>query len=236
MLMTIEELWEVAEAENDAMGADEYVRRSYSSSKPTPDFTRLKEAKYLGCFAKQYNEVNSPTLVWARRNEAGSGHADFSVYDDNKSYACDLEITALFSTPTTKDPKGYEDFSPYPHMPIATELSAVPGVTFWDIDHPKPGFRPYARLERTIATHLRDTYPPYWLVIYDNEHGVRHPNLIGLRNRVRDIVGQLNQRKKVPANLKEIWLFDMPNAGGPTLVKAWPFTTGALGSRPRGRG
>ena len=105
-LRRIEDVLNDADAQNDAMGADEYLRQSYSSGQPTPEFTRLKEAKYLGYFAEQYNELNTPGLVWARRNEAGSGHADFSVYDDKKSYLCDLEITALFSTPTTKDPQG----------------------------------------------------------------------------------------------------------------------------------
>jgi hypothetical protein len=220
-LRRIEDVLSDAEVQNDAMGADEYLRQSYSSGKPTPDFTRLKEAKYLGYFAEQYNERNTPGLVWARRNEAGSDHADFSVYDDKKSYLCDLEITALFSTPTTKDPKGYEDFSPYPRMPIAMELSAVPGVTLWDIDRPKPGFRPYARLERTIEMHLREAYPPYWLVIYDNEHGVCHPNLKQLEQLIRRTLEKNVGRGRLPANLKQVWAFDLRNWNGPTICRAW---------------
>jgi hypothetical protein len=95
-------------------------------------------------------------------------------------------------------------------------------VMVQDIDHPRPGYKPYDGLKRGIEKHLRDRYPPYWLVIYDNEHGVTHPNLIDLRNRVTAILGKISQRNKVPANLREVWLFDMPNAAGPTLLKAWP--------------
>jgi hypothetical protein len=114
MLRRIEDILKEAEAENNVLGADEYLRQSYSSCKPTPEFTRLKEAQYLGYFSEQYNKVNSPTLAWARRNDAGTGHADFSVYDQSKVYLSDIEITALFSTPGVKDPRGYKDFSPFP--------------------------------------------------------------------------------------------------------------------------
>jgi hypothetical protein len=71
MLRRIEDILKEAKAENDALGADAYLRQSYSSCKPTPEFTRLKEAQYLGYFSEQYNKVNSPTLAWTRRNDAG---------------------------------------------------------------------------------------------------------------------------------------------------------------------
>jgi hypothetical protein len=193
MLLRIEELWEAAEAKNDAMGADEYVKLSYSSGKPSPDFTELKEAQYLGHFARQYNEAHSPSLVWACRNEAGSNHSDFSVYDHTKFYLGDIEITALFSTPGVKDPRRYQDFSPFPVCEIA------PRMILQDIDNPRHGYEPYAKLKRIIEKHLRSKYPPYWLVFYDNEHGVQHPNLIDLGNRVRPILNNLGQRGKIPA-------------------------------------
>jgi hypothetical protein len=215
MLRRIEDILKDADAET-ALEADDYLSKSYSSSKPTPEFTRLKEAKYLGYFAEQYNVTNSPTLAWARRNDAGSGHADFSVYDQNKVYLCDIELTALFSTPAVKDPRGYKDFSPFPIYELA------PDVMLQDIEHPRPDYEPYRVLKRTIATHLRDKYPSYWLVIYDNEHGVTHPNLTDLRNRVVVILDKLSQQNKIPPNLKEVWLFDMPNAAGQTLLRAWP--------------
>jgi len=87
-----------------------------------------------------------------------------------------------------------------------------------DIDNPRHGYKPYAGLKRIIKKHLRSRYPPYWLVIYDNEHGVQHPNLIDLGNRVRAILNNLSQGGKIPASFKEVWLFDMPNAVGPTLL------------------
>ncbi len=134
MLVRIKELLEASEAKNDAMGAAEYLKRSYASGKPSPDFTELKEAQYLGHFTEQYNQAHSPKLVWARRNMAGSDHADFSVYDENKSYLRDIEITALFSTPAVKVPRGYQDFSPFPVHEIA------PGVMLQDIDNPRHGY------------------------------------------------------------------------------------------------
>jgi hypothetical protein len=186
MLRRIEDLLRDAESENDAMGADEYLRRSYSSGQSTPEFTRLKEAKYLGYFAEQYNELKVPALVWARRNEAGSGHADFSVYDDNKSCLCDIEITALFTKPVRRKPQDPdpEDFEPYPPTAIPEELTML-GMNLRDIDHPRKGFRPYANLRRVVETHLRDKYPPYWLVIYDNERGVQHSNLKRLEELIQ---------------------------------------------------
>jgi hypothetical protein len=216
VLVRIEERCAEAEAKNEAMGAGEYLRCSYSSGKPSPDFTELKEAQYFCIFARQYNEVLSPKLVWVRRNQPGSGRADFTVYDENKCYLRDIEVTALFSTPAVKDPSGYQDFSPYPIQEIA------PDAMLLDIDNPRPGYKPYARLPHIIKKHLRSDYPPYWLVIYDNEHGVEHPNLADLGNRVRSILDRPGKRGKIPRGLKEVWVFDMPNAAGATLLKAWP--------------
>jgi hypothetical protein len=218
MLTTIDELWEAAEKE---MGADEYVRQSYAPE-PSSDFKRLQERKYLGCFAKQYNEGGrAPALVWACQHERGSRHADFSVYDESKRYLCDIEITALFTKPANKNPQDYEDYSPYPVMPIPCHLSA-PGVSLRDIDHPRAGFQPYATLKRVIETHLRDQYPPYWLVVYDNEHGVTHPNLTELLQRIREVLEKRAGRNRLPANLKQVWAFDWPNYGKTTLMRVWP--------------
>jgi hypothetical protein len=210
-----------AQAENAAMGAIEYLRRSYSSySEATPELTRLKEDQYLGYFAAQYNERNAPALVWARRNAAGSGYADFSVYDEGKSHLCDIEVTALFTRPSVKKPKSYLDYSPYPPMPMPI-LDELPdeGVTSWDIDNPRKGFRLYATLERVVEKHLRDKYPPYWLVIYDNEHGVCHPNLGELSRLIRAILQKRAKRGRLPVNLKQVWVFDLRNCAGPTICQ-----------------
>lgn len=221
MLTTIHHLWEAAEKENAAMGADEYVRQSYAPN-PTSDFKRLQERKYLGCFAKQYNQAGySPQLIWAFQNERGSGHADFSVYDENKAYLCDIEVTALFTEPAKKDPQDYEDYAPHPPSPIPCHLS-VPGTSLRDIDHPRAGFRPYGGLKRVILAHLRDHYPPYWLVVYDNEHGVTHPNLTQLHHRIREILEKKATRGKFPASLTQVWAFDWPNYGKTTITRVWP--------------
>lgn len=181
----------------------------------------MQERKYLGCFAEQYNEIHKPALAWVCQHERGSGHADFSAYDENQSYLCDIEITALFTNPAKKDPQDYEDYSPYPATPIPSELQ-VPGVSIRDINHPRRGFRPYARLRRVIETHLRDDYPPYWLVIYDNEHGVEHPNLEELGQLTRQVLEKKKNRGKLVSNLKQVWVFDWPSYGKTTLMRVWP--------------
>ena len=211
-LRKIDDIARDAEARNDAMGADEYLRQSYSSCKPTSEFTRLKEEQYLGFFVQQYNEGHGPALVWACHHDRGSGHADFSVYGGSKSYLWDIEVTALFSQPTTKNPKGYEDFSPYPVWRNPSD----PSVMFQDIDAPRKS-KPYATLNRVVETHLRDKYPPYWLVLYDNEHGVQHPNLNQLEGLIRQILRKKASRSRLPTNLKQVWAFDLPG-----LVQAWP--------------
>jgi len=218
----IEELRKEAETENDAIGATEYLRRCYSSAyERTPEFTRLKERQYLGEFTRQYNERFAPALIWARENERGTGHADFSAYDRNQKYLCDIEMTALFTTPLMSKPQGYEDYSPYPPTPMPAKW-VVPGLSLWDIDNPRPGYRPYSRLERIIEMHLRSKYPPYWLVIYDNEHGVRHPNLNQLEKLIRLALEKKASRGRLPANLRQVWAFNWPSFGASTLVRAWP--------------
>lgn len=222
VLRLIEELRKEAESENDAMGASEYIRRCYSSSyEPTPEFTRLKERQYLGEYARQYNERFAPALIWARENDRGTGHADFSVYARNQSYLCDIEMTALFTKPVSSKPRGYEDYSPYLPALIPAKR-VIPDVSLWDIDNPRSGYRPYSRLERIIEMHLRSAYRPYWLVIYDNEHGVQHPNLNQLEKLIRLSLEKKASRGRLPANLRQVWAFVWPSFGASTLVRAWP--------------
>lgn|SRR5579875_856464 len=74
MLKKIEDLFRCADAENDKMGAEEYLKRSYSSGKSSPDFTELKEAQYLGSFygtiqpgAFSKARLGSPEQAWIGR-------------------------------------------------------------------------------------------------------------------------------------------------------------------------
>lgn len=200
----IDDMLRDAEAQMDAMGAETFVGRLYSGvSTPDPEFTRLKEEWELGFFVQQYNRLHSPALVWACHNQPGTNHADFSVYAADKSYLWDIEVTALFSTPTTEHPKGYEDFSPYPTRRDASD----PCVLHVEIDEPRKS-QPYATLEWVVGKHLRDKYPPYWLVIYDNEHGIQHPNK-HLSSLIKGILQKRAQRGRLPSNLLQVWAFDL---------------------------
>lgn len=191
-----------AEVQMDAMGAETFVDRLYSGVS-TPDFTHLKEEWELGFFVQQYNRLHSPALIWASRNQAGTNHADFSVYTADRSYLWDIEVTALFPKPTTKNPKGYQDFSPYP---ISRDPSD-PDVLHVEIDQPRQS-QPYTMLERVVEKHLRDEYPPYWLVIYDNEYGIQHPNFNHLSSLIQGILRKRVQRGRLPSNLLQVWAFN----------------------------
>ena len=195
----------------DAMGAQNFVDHLYSRAS-TPQFTRLKEEWEFGSFVQEYNKVHTPALVWACRNHSGTNHADFSIYAVDKSYLWDIAVTAVYSKPTTKNPQGYHDFSPYPISRDTSDAS----VLHVDIDRPRKS-QPYAMLKRIVEKHLRDKYPPYWLVIYDNEHGVQHPNLKHLANLIQGILRARAQAGRLPANLKQVWIFDF--SGG---IRAWP--------------
>lgn len=186
----------------NAMGAVAFVSRLYSGPS-TPEFTRLKEDWVLGSFAMRFNKQSGPLLVWADRNPPGTKRADFSVYTNDRRFLVDIEIVSLFSEPIVDDPKGYEDFSPFP----CWRDSEDPNVTHLDIDQPRRS-QPYARLKRLVETHLRDHYPPYWLVLWDNEHGVVHPNLADLSGRVLNILGARGKRRGLPENLKQVWIVD----------------------------
>jgi hypothetical protein len=55
---------------------------------------------------------------------------------------------------------------------------------------------------------VRSGYVPYWLVLWDNEHGVEHPNLDQLEALVRRELERIVRRKGLPASLTAVWLFD----------------------------
>ena len=110
---------------------------------------------------------------------------------------------SLFSEPVAEDPRSYEDFSPYQ----CWRDPEYPEVLHLDIDQP-PRSKPYTRLKRLVEVHLRDHYPPYWLVIWDNEHGVTHPNLDDLSGRVLNILQARDKRRGLPPTLKQVWIVD----------------------------
>jgi hypothetical protein len=204
----ITDIFDKKEAEMNAMGAKAFVGRLYSG-RPTPEFTRLKEEWVLGSFVHRFNRQFARHLVWADYNLPGTKRADFSVYGNARDFVTDIEILSLFSEPVVKPPKGYEDFSPY----LCWRDPEYPDGLHLDIDQPRRS-RPYARLKRLVEAHLRDDYAPYWLVIWDNEHGVFHPNLDDLSARVLSIIEARNSRRGLPTSLKEIWVFDenLPDA------------------------
>ncbi len=186
----------------DALGAAAFVSRLYSGPR-TSEFTRLKEDWVLGSFATRFNKLHAPPLVWADRNPPLTKKADFSVYTNGHRFLVDIEILSLFSEPIVDNPKDYEDFSPFPCWRDPKD----PDVIHLDIDQPRRS-EPYARLKRLVETHLRDHYPPYWLVIWDNEHGVFHPNLDDLSERVLNILRARGRRRGLPLSLEQVWIID----------------------------
>jgi len=205
-LRRIQDMLHDAEAQMKKAGAPAMVEQFYSRPR-TAELTSLKEEWTMGSFAARFNRYHTPELIWARHNPANIKRADFSVYGSDCSLLCDVEITSLWSTPTAPNPKAYEDFSPYPVWPDRDN----PEVLHVDIDQP-PKVQPYARLERVIEAHLRDEYPAYWLVIWDNDHAVCHPNLDELAQLVRRILETKWKSGALPAGLQQVWLFDENDA------------------------
>jgi nitrite reductase/ring-hydroxylating ferredoxin subunit len=153
----------------------------------------------LSCFDGQFFAIDAICSHAGGRLEDG----DF----EGRCVVCPIH-SAVFDLTTGK-------VSPETHL-------SIPGVSLRDIDHPRAGFRPYAALNRVIETHLRDQYPPYWLVVYDKKHGVTHPNLIELRHCIREILEKKATRGKLPANLTQVWAFDWPSYAKNTISQVWP--------------
>jgi len=203
MLRKIKDIYANAERQIDAMGGSQnFINRLYSGSPSTARLTQLKEGWIIGRFAALYNETESPTLVWAARHLPATKRADFSVYDERKVYLCDVEVTAIFPKPSTKSPHGIGDFVPYPPSPDTEN----PLVTHVWVDR-SPSQQPYAYARRVIEKHLRDAYPPYWLVIYDNEflafRGITRADAV---RRLEEIFTAKKTRRKLPPSLKQVWI------------------------------
>ncbi|MGH7870969.1 MAG: hypothetical protein ACREQO_01985 [Candidatus Binatia bacterium] len=210
-MQKIDDILREAEAHMDAMGAQPFVDQLYSGTR-TEQLTRLKENWELGSFVQRYNKMYSPALVWAYHNQRKTGHADFSIYAADKSYLWDIEVTALFPKPTTKNPKSYDDFSAYPIWRDPSDSSLL----HVNMNRPRKS-QPYALLKDVVKKHLRDQYPPYWLVIYDNEHDVERRNLEHPANLIETILRAKAQAGQLPPGLKQAWIFDFSGA-----IRAWP--------------
>jgi hypothetical protein len=198
----IKDIYGNAERQIDTMGGSEtFIKRLYSGS-PTVQLTRLKEDWIIGRFSYFYHKRHRPMLVWAAKHLPRTQRADFSAYNERKGYLCDVEVTAIFPRPTTKSPHGIEDFVPYPISPD----SHNPLVTHVYIHRP-PTQPPYAYARRVIEKHLRDAYPPYWLVIYDNEfrafRGITKDDAL---RSIEEIFAAMKTRGKLPPNLKQVWI------------------------------
>jgi hypothetical protein len=186
----ISEIYESAKQLADGMG-HEFLEKLYSDEPVSEELKEIKEGLELGAFAVKYNDDNEPKLMYAIRNPRGSAHADYTVFDQNRNLVCDLELTSVWERPNTwREEPDNEDL----------------GVTHVYIDEPAK-FSAYNHLERTIESHLRTDYPPYWLVVYDNTSRAFRdlPRDEGAR-RIRDLID--GRRARLPPNLQQVWVWD----------------------------
>jgi hypothetical protein len=154
---TIVDILAEAEAAVDAMGSRAFVDAIHRGDK-TASLIELKEALALGQFAQLYNQENTPKLTFARANPAGSGGADFTVWDETESWSRNLELTSVwereddFPHCATEDPDVTEVWLSMPRLPL-DELRRE--VT--------------KEIKRALKQHSRRRkYPTYWLAIYAN--------------------------------------------------------------------
>jgi hypothetical protein len=84
----------------DGMGHG-FLKGLYSDESISGEFKEIKEGLELGGFALRYNESNKPKLMYAVRNPAGSRHADYTVFYEDRRLVCDLELTSLWERPKT---------------------------------------------------------------------------------------------------------------------------------------
>ncbi len=186
----ISEIYEEANQLADGMG-HEFLQKLYSDESVSEEFKEIKEGLDLGAFALKYNDGNAPKLMYAVRNPRRSGHADYTVFDQNRELVCDLELTSVWERPNTW---GEEPDSEHP------------GATDVFIDEPAR-FPAYGHLKQTIKRHLRTDYPPYWMVIYDNSSRAFRdlPRDEGAR-RIQDLIDR--RRDRLPPNLQQVWVWD----------------------------
>jgi hypothetical protein len=186
----IPEIYAEAKRLADGMGHG-FLKGLYSDESISGEFKEIKEGLELGGFALRYNESNKPKLMYAVRNPAGSRHADYTVFYEDRRLVCDLELTSLWERPKTwreeSDDKN-------------------PAVRHVYIDEPAR-FPAYGHLKRTIKRHLRTDYPPYWLVIYDNSNRAFRnlPKDEGAR-RIQHLIDR--RRDRLPPNLQQVWVWD----------------------------
>ncbi len=191
VMKLISEIYEEANRLADRMGRG-FLKKLHSDEHVDDDeLKKVKEGLELGGFALKYNDGNKPQLMYAVRNPARSGHADYTVFDENRGLLCDLELTSVWERPNTwKEEPCTEDS----------------GATDVYIDDPAR-FGAYQHLGQTIKKHLRTDYPLYWLVIYDNSSRAFRdlPRDEGAR-RTQDIIARRSDR--LPPNLQQVWVWD----------------------------
>jgi hypothetical protein len=90
----IPEIYSEAKRLADGMGHG-FLKGLYSDESISGEFKEIKEGLELGGFALRYNESNKPKLMYAVRNAAGSRHADYTVFYEDRRLVCDLELTSL---------------------------------------------------------------------------------------------------------------------------------------------
>jgi hypothetical protein len=186
----IREIYEEAKRLADGMGQG-FLDALHSDEPASGELKEIKEGLELGGFMLRYNDTNKPNLMYAVRNPAGSRRADYTVFDEDQSLVCDLELTSIWERPKTWRKESDDENPDMMHVYI-DESARFPS---------------YDHLERTIEKHLRTDYPPYWLVIYDNSNRAFRdlPRDEGAR-RIRQIIDR--RRDRLPPNLQQVWVWD----------------------------
>jgi len=184
-----------AEAAIEALGGSRAFVDAIHRREKDPSLTPLKEALALGQFAQLYNQRNTPKLTYARANPAGSGGADFTVWDETESWNRDLELTSVwereddFPHSATEDPDVTEVWLSMPRLPLDQLRSEVT-----------------KEIKRVLKQHARRwKYPIYWLAIYANlslEAYQLPPDYVA------KIVGKALITKPPSNNVERIWVWN----------------------------
>jgi hypothetical protein len=192
-----------AEAAIEAMGGSRAFVDAVHQRKKDPSLTPLKEALALRQFAQLYNQSNTPKLTYARGNPAGSGGADFTVWDEAESWNRDLELTSVwereddFPHCATEDPDVTEVWISMPRLPLDQLRNEVT-----------------KEIKRVLKQHARRwKYPTYWLAIYANlslEAYQLSPDYVA------KIVAKALMTKPPSGNVEKVWVWN------PRLHLAFP--------------
>ena len=186
----ISEIYQEAEQLAEGLGHG-FLERLYSCEPVSAEFKEIKEGLQLGGFALRYNDCNKPKLIYAVRNPDHSGHADYTVFDDDRGLVCDLELTSVWERPKTWNEEPDNEDQAVRHV---------------HIDEPAR-FPAYNHLKRNITRHLRTKYPQYWLIIYDNSsRAFRNLPWNEGATRIQGLIDR--QKRRLPPNLQQVWVWD----------------------------